>query len=339
MKKLPSFALFFALLTLASCSMEAPSKPGSNGKTCEILVVCNLGDYQGAVGDSLRAFFQQDNPALNQSEPLFSLAHIPYSSFEKTDMFKHMRNIILIQIGEKAAAQAQAPFLVQQDAWARNQIVFQFAVNDKASFDHFFAQKKELMLKAFYSRERIRIQQSFKSTESVRLSDRMLKKFGFKLVFPEGFRIATDKPGVMTFNKETKHYGQNVMVYTYPYTAESFQEEDILRTRNYLGKTFIEGSIDSSYMITETQLPPIFREVNFNGKYAIETRGLWRLEGDFMGGPFVNYVFLDESSKKVIMIDAFLFSPRRPKRDLMMQLESIAYSFSLAPTTDTVSPK
>jgi hypothetical protein len=66
--------------------------------------------------------------------------------------------------------------------------------------------------------------------------------------------------------------------------------------------------------------------VNFNGRYAIETRGLWRLVGDFMGGPFVNYVFLDEETNQMVMIDAFLYSPRRSKRDLLMQLEAIAYS-------------
>ncbi|MDR1951087.1 MAG: DUF4837 family protein, partial [Bacteroidales bacterium] len=76
----------------------------------------------------------------------------------------------------------------------------------------------------------------------------------------------------------------------------------------------------------ETQLPPISTEINLNGRYAIETRGLWKLVGDFMGGPFVNFVFLDEKTNQMVMIDGFLYAPRIDKRDLLLQLEAIAFS-------------
>jgi len=45
-----------------------------------------------------------------------------------------------------------------------------------------------------------------------------------------------------------------------------------------------------------------------------------------MGGPFVNYVFFDEENNQMVMIDGFVFAPGRGKRDLLLQLEAIAYS-------------
>ena len=58
---------------------------------------------------------------------------------------------------------------------------------------------------------------------------------------------------------------------------------------------------------------------------AIETRGLWRLFNDYMGGPFVNYCFRDSQGQRLVMIDCFVYSPKQSKRDQLMQLEAVAY--------------
>ncbi len=318
-------ALIFTLIlafSFSACTVKTPAKPNSNGKTLEVLVVCDKKDFASAIGDTLRAFFMQHQPALNQAEPMFSLANIPMSSFETSDMFKHLRNTILIILNPEKPAD----FLAKRDAWASNQVVFQFTVPDKETFFTLFQEKRELMKKAFYDKEHTRIIQTFRASENIEISECLQKTFGFKLICPEGFIIRTAKPDFVSVNKETKDYGQNVMVYTYPYTANSFKEEDILKVRNDIAKTYISGPAESSYMTTERQLPVVRAEVNLNGRYAVETRGLWKLEGDFMGGPFVNYVFLDKEKNQIVMIDAFLYSPKKPKRDLMMQLESIVYS-------------
>jgi hypothetical protein len=317
-----SFLSVIVAVSLVSCKVEHSSLPSSGGKTLEVLVVCDKNDFETAVGDTLRAFLMQPHLALNQPEPLFSLANIPMSSFEKTDMFKRMRNIIVINF----ISDQTSEFIVKQDVFASNQIIFYFYVPNKETFFTLFQEKRDLMKNTFYSRERTRIIRAFKTTENVTVSERLLKTFGFRLIAPEGFRILTSKPDFISINKETKDYGQNLFVYTYPYSANSFKQSDILRVRNEIAKQYIFGPLEGSYMTTETLVPPISTEVNFNGRYAVETRGLWKLIGDFMGGPFVNYVFLDEETNQMVMIDGFLYSPKKGKRDLLIQLESIAYS-------------
>ena len=237
-------------------------------------------------------------------------------------MFKRMRNVIIVNLNPEVSPE----FLVRQDVWATNQVVFQFNVPNKTAFFTLFQEKRELMTGAFYVRERTRVIRTFRPMESIAISDRLINTFGFRLICPDGFIIRTSRPDFVSLNKETKNYGQNLMIHTYPYTANSFTQQDILRVRNEIAKQYIFGTVDGSFMTTETQLPPVSREVNLNGRYAIETRGLWRLVGDFMGGPFVNYVFLDEERNHMVMIDGFLYAPQRPKRDLLMQLEGIAYS-------------
>jgi len=318
-------ALFLTTLlaiSLTACKIERSTKPSSGGKTLEILVVCEKSDYESAVGDTLRAFLMRPNLALNQAEPMFSLANINWSAFEKTEMFRRMRSIIVINFTNEESQD----FVVRQDVWANNQILFQFNVPNREAFFTLFQEKRDLMAKAFYTRERIRIISTFKTTENITISERLIKTFGFRLIAPEGFRILTSTPDFVSINKETKDFGQNMMIYTYPYTANSFQQEDIIRVRDEIAQRYIFGPLEGSFMTTESLVPPISTEVNFNGRYAIETRGLWKLVGDFMGGPFVNYVFLDEKTNQMVMIDGFLYSPRRDKRNLLIQLEAIAYS-------------
>ena len=320
----PIFFLLIVALSLTACKFEQSVKPNSGGKTLEVLVVCDRSDYEGVLGDTLRAFFMRNSPALNQAEPMFSLANVSAHTFERTDMFRRMRNIIVINFISGSSPE----FLIKRDVWASNQIIFQFNVPNREAFFDLFRERRELMAQAFYSRERARMISTFRRTETVAVSERLLKTFGFRLVAPEGFRIRTSTPNFVSINKETRHHGKNLMVHTYTYTANSFAQEDIIRVRNEIAERHIFGPLEGSFMTTETLVPPISREVNLNGRYAIETRGLWRLVNDFMGGPFINYVFLDEEKNQMVMIDAFLYAPKRPKRDLMMQLESIIYSIN-----------
>ena len=79
-------------------------------------------------------------------------------------------------------------------------------------------------------------------------------------------------------------------------------------------------------VVADDYAPVISEEIEYNGMYAIKTSSLWKLVGDFMGGPFVNYTFIDEKRNKVITIDGYAYAPNKPKRDLLIQTEAIIQS-------------
>ncbi|MEG1910590.1 MAG: DUF4837 family protein [Bacteroidales bacterium] len=311
-------------LMMSACKTKVPSKlSSSGGKTCEILVVCDKPVFNSAPGDSLRAFFAQKQVGLNQMEPLFSLANISAESFSDTKMFQRLRNIIIIEIDPQASEKFEA----KQNVWAAPQIIFKFVVPTKTRFCELFAQKRELMLKGFYDREYLRIQKTFKSSEVTSISDRIKNVFGFYFVFPDGFQIVNINKHFAWIKKESKEFGQGMLIHTFPYTkVEDLQLNSIIKKRNEI-TSLVPGPLDGSYMTTETQFTEVYpqaKEIRFADKYAIETRGLWKLKKDYMGGPFVNYVFVDEKNKQLVMIDTYLYSPRKPKRDLLLQMEAIA---------------
>ena len=71
-------------------------------------------------------------------------------------------------------------------------------------------------------------------------------------------------------------------------------------------------------------------EVNFNNRYALFTQGLWDLNIKGMGGPFVNYVFYDENTHRLYMLDGSVYAPKYYKRNLIQQMDVTLQSFRTA---------
>ena len=101
-----------------------------------------------------------------------------------------------------------------------------------------------------------------------------------------------------------------------------------------LAKKYIPGPTRGSYMGTEERFGFIRDTVQI-GKdkiTAIETRGLWRLFNDYMGGPFVCHTYLDKEQKNVIVLEGFIYAPKFDKRNYLRHVESILYSFEWTKT-------
>lgn len=327
-----------AVLTVTACKYDVPVLPGSGGKTCEVIVVTPKNHWDGHTGKSIRAFLGRIQPGLNQPEPCFDLVNIPPRQFNESDMFRRHRNVLAVEFvpGEKPE------FEMFQDAWAFPQVVAKFTVPDEKAFDSLFELKKERIEAALYAKEYQRIQKVFKAGQAVDVSERLQASYGFNLVFPDGFEFADAAADFGWIRKESKDFGQGILFSIRPYeNVDEFKTENIIAARNNLCRR-IPGPAEGSYMATETSEPeyaPVSRPISLNGYYAVETRGLWRLEGDFMGGPFVNYLIADTANNRLVMLDAYLYSPRKPKRDLLLQLEGIARGFSTTPKTNPEQQK
>lgn len=320
-------SLLFIVLIISlstSCNIKSTEMPSSSGKTCEILVVIEKDLMKGIIGDSLRAFFMREQDGLNQPEPLYTLPYIPYSSFENTDMFQAHRNIIIINVNDTCKTKME----VLKNYKAKPQLVVILNAPNKNELLQLFSEKKELIIGTFNDLERTRINAAFKAVEKVEIRNIITKTFNFSMVFPGEFSISKKTRDFAWIRKEAKEFSQGVIIYTHPYTdKKDLDPKRIIALRDSLTKQWVPGPTDGSYMTTEKRFAPTFKEINFNGLYAIETRGLWRLENDFMGGPFINYTFVDEKNNRIIMLDGYLYSPKKPKRDLLKQIEAIIYTY------------
>jgi hypothetical protein len=90
----------------------------------------------------------------------------------------------------------------------------------------------------------------------------------------------------------------------------------------------VPGPSSGSYMTTESRLPVTYKRFERNDHQMVEMRGLWKVEGDVMGGPFVSVAHIDPENARVVVTEGYVYAPEKPeKRNLIWQLEAILYSF------------
>ena len=143
------------LLLLTACDTKDTlgKKDRSAGGTSEILVVTQNSDqWDGMIGDTIRAFFLQPQYGLPQPEALNKLSHINVSGF--SDMFKKHKCVLIVEINpnlEKPVVETG------EDLWAAPQRVIKIVAPDRTSWCQTFSEQKEAYKVMYDKVERDRI--------------------------------------------------------------------------------------------------------------------------------------------------------------------------------------
>ena len=321
-------ASLFLLTSLFSCVDEKDKeikKARSVGGTSEILMVTqNDEQWNGQMGQAVRDFFELEQYGLPQPEKNFKVSHINLDALN--DMFKKHRNLIIAKIDKDI----KNPLVETQRNWVSEpQFVIRITASSPESWVRTFETQKDGLKLIFDNNERKRFQDFFRPSTDVKIVNQLKKRFGVSMNVPEGYFIGIDENGFMWIRNEQDDKSMAFMIYELPYkdTAD-LNPDNIIKVRDSIVKKYIPGPIDGSYMTTDKEfITPIFETLpKFPAGYAVETRGLWNVVGDFMAGPFVSYSIVDPTSSKIITAEGWVYYPNKDKRDLLRQQESILYS-------------
>ena len=132
----------------------------------------------------------------------------------------------------------------------------------------------------------------------------------------------------MWYQKPTK-YGTSNVVISELNSLDQTSLKEVIEIRDSISKLNIPGRLENSYMITEKAYEPFFIQTKIKQFDSSETRGTWEVNGDFMGGPFINYIVKDSLNKRSIYLEGFVFSPSERKRDNIIELEAIIKSLKI----------
>lgn len=329
MKKLSLIlAVLFSLTSLYSCVDEKSKeikKARSVGGSSEILMVTQNDDqWNGQMGQAVRDFFEAEQYGLPQPEKNFKVSHINLDALN--DMFKKHRNLIIAKIDKDI----KNPLVETQRNWmSEPQFVIRITASSPESWVRTFETQRDGLKLLFDDNERKRFQDFFRPSTDPKIVAQIKKKFGVSMNIPEGYYIANNSDNFMWLLQRHDDKDMAFMIYELPYkdTAD-LNPDNIIRVRDSIVKKHIPGPLDGSYMTTDKEfIKPIFKTIpNFPAGYAVETRGLWNVVGDFMAGPFVSYSIVDPTSSKIITAEGWVYYPNKDKRDLLRQQESILYS-------------
>ena len=316
-------ASFF--MTGCSGTGNGSGKPLSMGNTAEVLVVLqNDQQWENVIGQTIRKYLAADMYGMPQKEPIFKLLHLKASSF--SDVFQKQRDILIVRIDPRLKA---PKITVMHDKWAAPQLIITVSAPTTESFVQTFTTKKEFFINKFLAFERQRILTVFKTSLNDKVIAALKKEFHFTLDVPVGFYLAKSVPNFMWIRHEANRYSQGILIVSVPYrdTAQ-FSRDSILSVVQKYQLNEIPGPTHGSYMSIDRKflLPKARRITHFPTGFAVEIRGLWRVEHDFMGGPFISYTFVNKNTHDLVTLFGYVYYPNHKKRDLLLQVESILYS-------------
>ena len=315
---LPALA---ATLALAGCKSTGSLLPSVSGKAGEIIVVMEKADWEDSLGVDVRDLLACDCPWLAQKEPLYTLVNVPPTAF--ADLFKVHRNIVLFQVGPQVDSTG---IIFKHDVWAAPQCVIQLSAPDAAQASELLKEKGPTIISSIEQAERDRVIRNTRRYEEPGLYPQIAEIFGGSPHFPSGYKLrkASD---TFAWIADDKQAYQDVFVYRYPAEEDPFTLEKIIAHRNEMLKENVPGMFDGTYMTTSEYFPPTLEYLKYRGRDLVQVRGMWEVQNDFMGGPFVSHSFYSPDGSEIIVAEAWVYAPQFDKRQYLRTVESVIYSW------------
>jgi hypothetical protein len=329
-----SMLLLLGLLIGACTVSDKPRKPSASGKAGEMIVVIGKTNWEGRAGEIVQDVFKSYVPMLPQAEPHFNIIHIEPSNFTK--LFESHRNIFFVEFDQSLD---RGRIEVSRDVWAYPQMVIRVKVPNDDVLERLMQSNEQQFIDYYLATERERLVNAYGRMINFHARNVVRNNLGLDLTVPEGYFVAKHDGNFVwlrqTATREDLDLGLLITLLPYTHPDRDFSHKTIWARRDSITRLHIPGTFPNTYMTTYSDIPPVFREINFNGSYAVEARGLWRVEGDFMGGPFVNITFVDENTSRLVILDGFVYAPKYDKRDYMRQVEALMHSVKPWTETDT----
>lgn len=327
MKRLSLILLTFISisLVLSSCKDDTKLMKKITGKAGEVVVVIPKESWDSSVGESIQKTLAQAQLSLPQEEPLFDLINVPPAAFK--DIFKSSRNIINVRISPTIDT-AKVEF--KKDIWAWPQAVVNISAKSNEDFDTIFKKNSDKIVAYLLKAERDRLKMNYKKYNNKEVEAAVEKNVKVDVSVPVGYKVANQGPNFTWARYDAPEVIQGIAFYSFPYVSDSTFTASYLEQKrdSILGK-YIEGQSPGTYMVSEHRVDPTSTIFHYKNNYAVETRGLWRIENDFMGGPYISLAVLDAANNRVVVAEGFVYAPRYNKRNYLRQVEAIVYSLAL----------
>ncbi|MEM6515284.1 MAG: DUF4837 family protein [Bacteroidota bacterium] len=314
--------LFLAfILTLLSCEDKEQQRyvPKSNGQINDLTVVAGNILWENTVGDSIRKILAAPVEGLALEEPQFAMRQMPPEVW--TGFAKKSRIVLKIEKGQKADTK------IVEDKFARPQTLVVISGQTNAEIIEQI-QKNGEKIKDVYNKEEIKERQ--RRTKKSLFNDKPIEEsLGLTIQLPTAYRMAKAQDKFFWLRKDIKTGTMDMMIYEVPLSAIRKKDStvmDVVRLRDSVGKIYIEGPVEGSYMATEDAFTPFISETILDNKPTFETKGLWDVENAYMSGPFINYAIEDKVNKRWVILEGYVFAPSVEKRDYVFELESIINS-------------
>lgn len=315
------------LITGVSCKdKETTGLSNLSGSVNEVLVVMDKKEWNSPVGDSVKMWFSQEQLGLPQPEPLFDVLNLPLSAFDRN--VKGYRNVLMARISPEVDS---ATIRFKDSPWAKTQKYFEIQAPDRDGFLRIFNANKQAIADVFLKAEQDRLIGVYKKKPNAAVSGLFKNKYHLSLACPGDYVINKDTADFVWISRETRTDSRGIIFFEKEYKdIAQFQYQTIVDTVNAQLERYIPGPLPATYMALDAVAPVDAKVYNYEGDhYAVLMRGLWMVVNDYMGGPYVLNVVLDEERNRIVYFMGYVYAPEDKKRNRIRQVEAILFTARL----------
>jgi len=323
-----------------SCNIDTSvPQSAATGTIDEVIVVMDEQDWRGELGDTVRYYLTAPVEVLPQYESTFDVRYIKPNGF--SDLLRSARNVIIfssltekkqssklaLELFDKKNISTNKNIIGKKDAYGKGQqILFVYGKTNRDLISY-LSKNNNSLIERIAKNEDSKIRNTiYLGGDSPELSTQVKEVVNVDFKVPKKYKVILKKDNLIWLRYYSEKYQANLVIQSLPKTP---LEENIgIAIRNSFGKAEVKGTNEGSYMSTEEKIEWMTRPITLNGKKAIESKGLWMMTEDFLGGPFKNYVVDDTKNNRTLFIEGFVMAPQGDKRQAMRQLDYLMKNIS-----------
>ena len=299
--------------------------PNATGLPYEMLVVMDDAQWDRPLGRAVFNVLDTDVPGLPQSERSFRISRVAPDGFN-SNMFKIMRNVIRVDIQD---IYTQPKFKFARNVYSYPQMIMTLQAPDEESLTEYINNNRQSIIDFFTKAEMNREIENLRERHNPEVSRLAEEILDVDIWVPWELNKFKKGKDFLWASTNVGKKDMNLVLYSYPYTDKNtFTLDYFLQKRDSVMKANIPGGPKGSYMTTNHDYVYV-EDGTVRGKYAQIARGLWRIQGDRMGGPFVSHSRVDEANGRIVVAEAFIYAPESLKRDLLRRMEAALYTLQL----------
>jgi hypothetical protein len=230
---------------------------------------------------------------------------------------------------EKAAVDPSLYSLRMEDEYAQGQEVLYLFGNNEQELISNLRKNKDRLQNLFEVRERGRLEKGLLARKNAEAQSIARKTLEIEIMPPVSYQIAKSEEDFLWLRQPSPTEKRpDISIYFYETEYKNEEQtfpENILILRDSISAKHIFGDPDDpkSFVTSEKQIPPSFRNMVINDNFTVEIRGTWKTNNLSMGGTYLGYLMIDEKKGKLYYMEGFVYFPNEVHRDALREIQTI----------------